>query len=353
MKKPKRILICRPDKIGDVILMTPLIRELKRNYPGIFIVTLTHPNTKDILINNPNINDYICDNPKDKQNYRFWKQISTIRKFKFDTALILLPTERLAWMLFFAGIPKRIGVGIKLYQFLTFTRYVNRFKYIPLRHEADYCMDLGRKVGIESNSLDTEIFLNENEKKIIFEKIIKPLIEKYLSVKIKFLCIHPGNNHSAPNWTILKYCELISELLEDERIVVFITGSRDEMQYTSEIQKFNSLRIINLIGKLTLRELCTFISFMDVFISSSTGPMHIAAALKVPTVSLFCILTACSHELWGPKGNESRIITASESFCKNNCKNDPHNCILDGRIGIDIVLNEINNVILCSQEGSK
>ncbi len=46
---------------------------------------------------------------------------------------MLLPNERLNWILFFSGIPNRIGVGHKLYQFLSFSKYVDRKKYIPLQ----------------------------------------------------------------------------------------------------------------------------------------------------------------------------------------------------------------------------
>jgi heptosyltransferase III len=345
VKRPKRILICRPDRIGDVVLATPLIREIKRNFPEVFLATLTNPYTKDILLNNPYINGLLCDDQNDKTNYPFWKQVSMIRKYKFDTALLLLPTERLTWMLFLAGIPKRISVGVKLYQYLTFTRYVNRNKYIPLRHEADYCMDLGRKLGIKSQSLDTEVYTSEAEKKVIFCSIIRPLVEKYLTIKMKFICVHPGNNHSAPNWSIQKYYDLVNDLTEDERNIIFFTGGKDEKEFEKTINKYNSPRVINLIGKLNLRELCALISLSDILISSSTGPMHIAAGLKIPTVSLFCPLTACSPELWGPKGNRSIIINAPENFCKINCKDDPHNCVLDEGIKVDNVINAISKLL--------
>ena len=65
------------------------------------------------------------------------------------------PRERHAWMMFLAGIPTRIGVGKKLYQMLTFTKSVSRHKYIPLRHEADYMLDLGLKIGAILARLET------------------------------------------------------------------------------------------------------------------------------------------------------------------------------------------------------
>ena len=66
---------------------------------------------------------------------------------------MLLPNEKLNYVLFISGIKYRVGVGHKLYQFLTFTKYVDRKKYIPLRHEADYCLDMIRKIGIQVQSI--------------------------------------------------------------------------------------------------------------------------------------------------------------------------------------------------------
>ena len=82
---------------------------------------------------------------------------------------------------------------------------------------------------------------------------------------------------------------------------------------------------------------------MDLLISASTGPMHIAAGLKVPTISLFCPLPACAPELWGPKGNNSNIILPGEEFCRNVCPGDPKICRFEGEGGIDaeVVLNKV------------
>src|ERR1035437_9483979 len=127
--KQKRILIVRPDRIGDVILSTPIPREVKKTFPGCFIAVLVRPYTQDIYINNPNVDKIILiDDCKSIKS--FFNNVKELRKYKFTHALTLLPTERLNYILAAAGILHRIGVGHKFYQFLTFTHYVNRKKYI-------------------------------------------------------------------------------------------------------------------------------------------------------------------------------------------------------------------------------
>jgi len=165
MGKQKRILIVRPDRIGDVVLSTPLPREIKKTYPDSFVALFLRKYTKEIYDNNPYVDKIILiDDNDDNSMEAFWNKVKEIRSYKFTHSLTLLPTERLNYLLFFAGIPFRVGVGHKFYQFITFTRSVSRNKYIPLRHEADYSMDLARRIGVVSDNLTTEIFLSQKEK---------------------------------------------------------------------------------------------------------------------------------------------------------------------------------------------
>jgi heptosyltransferase-2 len=75
--------------------------------------------------------------------------------------------------------------------------------------------------------------------------------------------------------------------------------------------------------------------------------MHIAAALKVKTLSMFCPLTACSPKLWGPLGNECTIILPESNYCEVNCSGDPKKCTFSGSrgIGVSKVLDEAVKIV--------
>lgn len=326
MAKQKRILIVRPDRIGDVVLSTPLPREIKKNFPDSFVAVMLKKYTSDIYFNNPYVDKIILiDDYDDGSIENFWKKVREIRSYRFTHSLTLLPTERLNYMLFFAGIPYRVGVGHKFYQFITFTHYVSRNKYNPLRHEADYCMDLARKIGVATNNLETEIFLTDDEKKNVVE------IRKRLLNDKKFLIgIHTTSGNSAPNWSANTYKELIMKLIQIDNVRITITDNNPP----KELMNINEVIYPNINN--TLRQ--SFINFaaLDLLISASTGPMHICAALKVKTVSLFCPLTACSPKLWGPLGNESIIILPEENYCSKICLGDPKKCNFEGKGGITI-----------------
>lgn len=326
MARHKRILVVRTDRIGDVVLATPLIRALRQTYPNSFIAAMVRRYTRDILLNNPHLNEIFEDDYEGEHAGRngFWSQVKRLKGYRFDTALLLLPTERAAWMLFFAGIPYRVTNGIRLYTVLTGMRSVSRHKYNPLRHEADYCLDLGRRIGTRSDDLSTEIFLSPTEK----EEGRKILESHGVKTEDRVLGIHPGSGRSSPNWRVERYAELVVRFITIPNLKIIITGSNNEVHFWSHFERLRSGNIINLIGRLTLRQLMSTMSHYDCLFSPSTGPMHIATALKVPTVSLFTRLPACSPTLWGPRGNKSTILLPPESFCQRECEIDPKKCTL-------------------------
>ena len=313
--KQLRFLIARIDRIGDVVLSTSLPREIKKKYPNSFVSVLVKNYTKDIYLNNPNVDEIITFDKPDKTEKGFWELVSEIKQHKFSNAFMLLPNEKLNYVLFATGIKYRVGVGHKLYQFLTFTKYVDRKKYIPLRHEADYCLDMLRKIKISVESILPEIFLTENEKEEV--RIFR---KNNLHGDQKLVGINISSGNSAPNLNQSEYKKLIMLLKKNSNYKVAVMDNN----ISTELDNIDGVIYPNK-GNV-LRESIINLASLDLLISNSTGPMHICAALKVPTVSLFCPLTACSPKLWGPLGNISEIILPEKKYCQTQCPIDPKKC---------------------------
>lgn len=325
-------MIVRPDRIGDVVLSTPLPREIKRNYPGSFVAVLLRRYTEAVYLNNPNVDEII--------NYDeaggSLSLAGKLRRYKFDYSLTLLPTEKLNWVLFLSGIRMRIGVGNKFYQFLTNTKSVYRNKYIPLRHESDYCLDELRKLGIKIESSDSEIHLAKEEQISAVEK------KKALCPQGEVLIgINSSSGNSSPNMPVSEYVNLVKKLSRSNSAKVAVT----DLIIPEELK--NLKNIIYLNEENPLRESIINFSMLDLLISSSTGPMHIAAGLGVPTLSLFCPLPACSPELWSPTGNKSEIILPEKEYCQNQCPGDPKICRYQGEGGINAkkVYESVNRIL--------
>lgn len=337
MAKQYRILIVRQDRIGDVVVSTSMPYAIKKQWPDSYVAVLVSSYTKDIYLNNPYVDKIIIYEDTPFQSIRnFLNQAKKIRNYKFTHALMLLPSERINYLLFFSGIKKRIGVGEKLYQFITFTKGVSRHKYIPLRHEADYCMDLARKIGVKSDEYVPKIYLSDSEKNMLKEIRLK--LEENNKIIVG---IHSSNGNSAPNLDIKTYKNLIKRLQNTNQFKVIVTDNI----VSEELQNLNGVEYPN-VG-LDLRNSILNFAALDILISSSTGPMHIAAALGIKTLSMFCPLPACSPKLWGPIGNDSKIILPDENYCKISCKDNPKDCTFEKQGGITIgkILYELNSFV--------
>lgn len=323
-----RILIARVDRIGDVVLSTAIPREIKKNNPDAFVAVLVRSYTKDIYAGNPYVDEIIVYSPESS----FWGNVKKIRELNLTHTITLLPDKRLNRIFFAAGVKTRIVNGFKFYQFITNTKSVFRRKYNPLRSEADYCIDSVRKLGLKVESIDSEIHLLPEEKELSAK-----LKKQYLGERKKLIGVHSSSGNSAPNLKPAEYRNLIDLLLKEPEYSVVVTDN-DPPEEIAGIENV----IYPNIDK-TLREAIINISTLDVLISASTGPMHIAAALKVDTLSLFCPMTACSPILWGPVGNRVRYMIPEKEYCINKCPGDPKKCSYseEGGINSQKVFNEL------------
>lgn len=327
----KRILIIRTDRVGDVVFITPAIRELRRTFPDAFIATLTQPNTKNILINNTFLNETLTD---DLSKGSFWKVVKNIRKYRFTDALLMVPTERAAYQLFFAGINNRVGIGHKLYEIITGMKSVSRNNYIPLRHEADYCMDLARKIGVVTDDYSLQIFVSDKEK----DEAADFLEVNGVGRNDFKIFLHSGSLGSAPNWSEEKYFQLVKLVLvkyPDLKVKIILTAREMSEGFVSRLMELDSGRIINLALKLgDLRDMIKVIALADIFIGPSTGPLHIADALGRKCIGIHCHRPMSCGRHQGVINAMSVNVEVSEENCSRFCSSDMEVCGIEVGLGV-------------------
>ncbi len=338
----KRILIVRTDRVGDVVMITGMLRELRKSFPDAYIGTLTQQNTSHIITNNPNVNVIIKD---DLSKDSYWKVIKEIRRHKFTHGLLVMPTERAAYQMFLAGIKNRIGVGHKLYEIITFMKSVSRNNYTPLRHEADYDMDLARKLGVVSNNILPEIFVTKEEK----SAIKKVLSGKGLNEKDYKIIVHTGSGGSSPNWSEGKYLSLIKNILTEfnkPNYKIILTAREMSDNFVANLKGLNSNRIVIVTGLLkNLRSLINIISVSDVLISSSTGPVHLAAGLKIKAIGMYCNRAMNCAKHWGILNKGSLNLQISDEYCRSHCSADQNTCVFEDGISIEQVIESLKLLV--------
>ncbi len=338
MKKQKRILVVRTDRVGDTVMVTPVVRELKKAFPDSFIATLTHPNTADIFINNPYVDLRITDDLK-KESFR--KVVKEIRENKFTHGLIIFPTERAAYQLLLGRVKKRFMTGFRLYSLFTFTKSVSRDKYRILRHEADYSLDLARRIGVVPRNIQTEIFVTEGERK---ENLIF-LNGKNIPDKSFKIILHTGSGNSAPNWSENRYLALIKLILEkfaDKDFRIILTAKEMTEEFLLKVKELKDKRIADISGDITsLRQLICTIANADLMLCSSTGPIHIAGALNIKCAGIYCQRSVTSSKCWGVLNEKSVNLEVSKEYCEMHCGEGKAGCKIEEGITPEDVLKHI------------
>jgi len=310
LKGNEKILIVRTDRIGDLILSTPVAEALKQKFPQAKIDFLIALYTAPILKNNPFINEIILD---DNRNVKgFFKLRKIIRQKKYDIAIVLHPTLKLAGLLKSAGVTYRVGTGYRGYSFLFNRKHFQHRKTVE-RHELEYNLDMLKVLGLEPQKILPKLYLSPNEKNEAGVFLKKMGVN---SDDITVL-IHPGSGGNALIWPAEKFGELADKLINSYSVKVLVTGQAGEKILAEKMRSRMKQSFLDLTGKTDLRLLSAIIEKVDLSICNSTGPMHIAAALGVTTVALFCPIFTASPKRWGPYGEGHSVIFPSVPPCKN------------------------------------
>lgn len=299
MESPQHILISRTDKIGDVILTLPMIPEIKRLVPGSIVSLFISRKLEGLLENYEGINriyyyEDFADNLKE-----FFKSN------KFDTIINVFPRKDIAVAAFRAGIKTRVGTAYRLYSLL-FNKRIKEHRKYAVKHESDYNMNL-------LSYLNKDI---SQEKKFYFRYSVSDFnhlenkLKAFLDFNSKYIIIHPGSKGSAIDLPVDKLFYLTEYILShypEKKIVV--TGIEQERQITCLfIQKFGD-KIVDLTGMLVLKELMILIDKCELFVSNSTGPIHIAGALNKKIMGFYPNSAPMNSVRWRPLSNQAVIIS--------------------------------------------
>ncbi len=315
----KKILVTRTDRIGDVILSTPVFQALKETFPAVKIYALVLPATSEILEGNPYIDKVLIYDKRGKHK-SFFKTLAfarSLRKEKIDIALHLHPTNRIHILSFVAGIPIRIGYK-KKYHFLL-THSIEERKWEGKKHESLYNFDL----------LDFLHVIPPKEMKPFFivkekdEKALDSILQEEKISLSSYIVLFPGASCPSKMWPIDHFIQLADVLYRKYNMhIVLVGGSQDE-EITRNIVSRVSIPIVNLAGKLSLKMLGVLLKRARMLISNDSGPVHIAASLNTPVISIFGRSdSGLSPNRWRPLGQRSYFIHKNVGCLK--CL--AHNC---------------------------
>ena len=316
----ERFLVVRTDRVGDVVLSLPVLEAIKTRFPESHLAIMVSPYAAGVVKSNPNLDDVIIDDRvgRHRGTKGFLMLVKEMKAGKFDVALLLRPTFRLALLFFLAGVRYRIGTGYRFYQML-FNRKIYVHRKRNLRHESDYNLDLLKPLGIEPERICPKVYLTAEE-----ERFAQQIWSEFeITSDVTVAVIHPGSGDSSLNLPAKRFAQVADRLVEELGAKIFLTGTKEEKGLIGFIRKNMRHKAEDLTGRTDIRRLAAVLRKADVMISSSTGPMHLAAAVGTPTVAIFCPIFAAGPIRWGPYGEGHEVILPPVPVC-DKCK--PRNC---------------------------
>lgn len=307
IKEPKKLLLIRTDRIGDVVLTTPVIKALRMTYPKCHITMLVAKSARTLVTLNPFLDEVKIDDRQFLHNgfLGFFKLVQSIRQEKYDTVVVLHTKKRTNLVAFLAGIPQRLGFKNKKFGFLL-THPVKDARHTGEKHETEYCMDLIERLNVER--VEPELLVSVHK---TAESWIEQLLHlNQIHASEKLIAVHLGASDPAKRWPLEKFKELIDLIRENVECRVILVGSPDTLTLSNSLNlRFNN-SLMNMAGKTSLAQLISLLKHSHLLISNDSGPVHIAAALGTPVVSIFTRnQPGINPERWRPLGEKSRFVS--------------------------------------------
>ena len=311
MKELKRIIISRTDSIGDVILTLPLAGILKKKYPDAKLIFLGRSYTEEVIKACVHIDSFLN-----------WDEIiqpglsegtSVLASAGADMIIHVFPRREIALMAKQARIPYRLGTTNRLYHWGYCNMLVRLSRKKSSLHEAQLNIKLAASVtGVSNMDLPEIGKLYGLQQTAPLKNEFKALIDPGR----KNIILHPRSKGSAREWGVHNFIQLI-DMLPDDGYKIFISGTREEGDLLEPTGIFESTKVTNICGMMSLGEFMSFIRECDSMVAASTGPLHIAAAVGIQAIGIYPPIRPMHPGRWAPLGPKARYLVKGGSC--NDC----------------------------------
>lgn len=291
--KINKILIIRLDEIGDVVMTTPFIRELRRNFPKANITLIVKSQTFNLIELCPYVDEILTFN-RYSGRFNFFINIfkahsfskKNLQKEQFDLCIIPrwdTDVYGASYLAYFSKAKHRIA----------YSECVSITKSVENKGFDGFFTDVITKTEhlheVERN-LDVLRFLNmsvvSNELEIWDDKGISNVLNKENTKTLKFVIV-TSTSSEFKEWNINNYIDIINKMARIVAVDVILLGSGERAQRQAKILEKNCCIRCNLVNKTTLRETLTILKQSDLYLGGDTGPTHIAAVAGLMGIALY------------------------------------------------------------------
>ncbi len=337
----ERLLIIRPDHLGDVLLCTPAIQALKRMRPKTSIHVLCGEWSAEVLANYSEI-DRVLTLPfpgfersgasSPDPWLLAWRTARMLRAIGYGSVIVMRPDHWWgALVAHLAGIGQRVGYDIS-----------NVAPFLTLACEFAHCH------AVEQNMKLAETWMGETirgdfELQIPLQAMDREYVEQTLSDRNipndkDVICIHPGSGAASKIWSVQKYAQAADLLAGQFEAAIVFTGTASESELASEIADRMEQDSHVCVGATTVGQLAALYERSLAVLGPDSGAMHLAASVHTPTVTLFGPADPVEFAPWGDVCRHA--VVTSDIACRPcrilDWRNDNpayHPCVSDITVG--------------------
>ena len=289
-KRAERIIVIQDSGIGNMVLLTPFLKNLRENFPSSHITLIEGRNRASDLIKEGKLVDRIIPYPSTPREK--WRLLVNLRKEKPDMVFVsfLNSHYEMAIFTYLTGAPIRVGYHSSRYAYGKGCGLLYNVR-VPLpdigkdRDEPGMALDMLRCTDIEVTPYPPQVYLSPEDRKWAEGFLKKQKVKKGESL----LGIHPGagKDMAFKCWPLKNFEKLIQRLSEKKGIKILIVGGKEEEETGRRWEREGRGNVINAAGLTTLTQTAALIENCSLFLSNDSGPMNIAYALHIPLIVIF------------------------------------------------------------------
>ncbi|MGH9395827.1 MAG: glycosyltransferase family 9 protein [Terriglobia bacterium] len=283
-----RILVARVGAIGDTLMVTPLVRALRKSLPKSRLCFLCSEAAYDALRYNPHLNRVI---PLDHWRLPMWlnsgkrRIIAALRKENFEVLLALESDARFLSLVREVRCPRVIAYGA-----LADAGGFERAEFNPKSHMIDNHLEAARRLGVDPAGREMDLGFPPEMNTPLWESLTRAGVRKE-GVLVGIHAGWGGRKHSLTetrlkSWPPERFAEIARWLVNRVGASVALTGVEADRELNDLIANLSGVRCLNLAGKLSLLEMVALLRRCNAYLTVDSGPAHMAAAIGTPLITL-------------------------------------------------------------------
>lgn len=295
---PDRILVIKLRYVGDVLLATPVLSRLREGFPQAHLAMLVNPGTDGVVRGHPALDDVLVverGNPA-----RQWRFARELRARRYDLVIDLTDSDRSAVLSWLTGAPVRLGYNSEgRRRGCLYTRIVEADRFGM--HQVCYQLKATEALGLEGPPPEPVLVVSP-EAQSAADRLLQ---EAGIDVSRPLVCLHPGARWWFKSWPGARFAALADRVQTETSAQALFLGGEQERSMAGRIAESMKTPFRSLVGRTGLQELAAVLARAALHVGNDNGPMHMAAALRVPVVGLF---GPSDPALWGPWGDGHRTF---------------------------------------------